>query len=189
MKSENKLKALRTLQNLTQGDLSESSGVSIRTIQRIEKGLSNGSAHTIRSLARALNVESTVLAPTTDQAGALSEDDLSTVQLINFSILSIFLIPFGNLIVPSLIFSVNKTSQTVSSLGRKIISFQIISTVILAFLTIMIFLLIDRGSGAIPLPVLICYVMYVTVSIFVVFQTAIHITKNKETPNFFPNII
>ena len=45
-----KLKHYRRLHNLSQEGLAESSGISIRTIQRIEKGESVGSAYTLNAL-------------------------------------------------------------------------------------------------------------------------------------------
>lgn len=51
-----KLKTARELKNLTQEELSEKSKISVRTIQRIEAG-TEPKGHTLRSLARALDVE------------------------------------------------------------------------------------------------------------------------------------
>ncbi|MEM8488640.1 MAG: helix-turn-helix transcriptional regulator, partial [Bacteroidota bacterium] len=52
------LKFHRIQRHLTQESLAELSGISIRTIQRMEKGLSNGSPHSINALAQALQVDS-----------------------------------------------------------------------------------------------------------------------------------
>ena len=51
-----KLKSFRELQNLTQEELSEKSGISVRTIQRIETG-KDPKGYTLRVLAKALEIE------------------------------------------------------------------------------------------------------------------------------------
>lgn len=55
-----KLKKLRELQNLTQEELSEKSGISVRTIQRVETG-KDPKGYTLRTLAKALEVEESQL--------------------------------------------------------------------------------------------------------------------------------
>ena len=137
-------------------------------------------------LAKALNIDPANLAISKKSAHLTSDDDIAHVQLLNFSILSIFLIPFGNLILPATILFFNRTNEKVYRIGKKILSFQIVSTLILAVVSVMIFLFVDRGSGAIPLPVMICYVMYIAVSVGIVFQTAMHVQKKKEVPAVLP---
>lgn len=51
-----RLKDIRELQNLTQEELSQKSGVSVRTVQRIETG-KEPKGYTRRVLAKALDVE------------------------------------------------------------------------------------------------------------------------------------
>ena len=187
MKNQNRLKEFRTLNCLTQEALSEASGISIRTIQRIEKGLSAGSAHTIKSLAGTLNVAPELLLAS-EKNRHTPDADLFTVKIMNFSILSVFFVPFGNLILPAIIFRLNKTNEKVVSLGKQIIRFQIICTTVLFYLTMLIFMYVDRGSGAIPVPVLICYVMYISINILIVVRTFIHLEKEQKVPKFFPKI-
>ena len=62
-----KLKHFRQITCLTQGKLAEISGISIRTIQRIEEGKSVGSGYTINALANALNLQATDLIDTVSQ--------------------------------------------------------------------------------------------------------------------------
>lgn len=189
MSSQNQLRALRTQHCLTQEELADASGISIRTIQRIEKGLSTGSAHTLKALAKTLNVDPLSLAGIKENAADEDQDDIIKVQLLNFSILSVLLVPFGNLILPTFIFLLNKTNNKVASIGKRIIRFQLLTTVVLFYLTVLIFMNIGRGSGAIPTPVVICYVMYVLVSAFIVFRTFVHLQREQKAPNFFPNFI
>jgi transcriptional regulator with XRE-family HTH domain len=188
MKQVNTLKEYRKIRSLTQLELAENSGISIRTIQRIEKGLSSGSPHTIKTLAKALNVESSDIAISKEE-NTVVYDDFHKVKLINFSILVVLLIPFGNLILPTILFFCYKSNKHVNSLGRRILSIQLLSTFILSGLSIITFLVMSRGNGAIPIPVPIIYAMYTIANILIVIKTTIAIDKNKKILKFFPDLI
>lgn len=185
----NKLKEYRNLRRLTQEELSNSSGISIRTIQRIEKGLSTGSPHTIKTLAKTLNIESVDLLVAGENQNELVIDELGKLRLMNLSILTVILIPLGNLLFPTLIFLFNKKAKKVNTLGRKIISFQILSTLFLFLSTIILFIVFGRGNGAIPMPVFICYLIYVLICSITVIHSAIGINNGKEILKFAPRLI
>jgi len=182
------LKQLRKVRRLTQKELSELSGVSIRTIQRIEKGLTQGSPHTIKTLAKSLEVESADIL-ISDQESGIEQDEFQKVKLINFSILIVLLIPFGNLVLPTVLFFIHRSDKHVNSLGRKIISAQILITFILFVLSVIIFLIIGRGNGAVPKPVFVIYLMYSIVFILVVIRTSKNIDAEKPILKHFPNFI
>lgn len=187
MKEENKLRKLRVNSNLTQEELSNQSGISIRTIQRLEKGLTSGSSYTLKALARALHVQHNELHDLTENRG-VQKGDINTIRILNFSILSVLLIPFGNIILPTIIYLRHKKNKAINKAGRKIIGFQIVSSFILFFLSVLIFLFVGRGNGAIPIPVFISYCMIVVVNSLIVIRTAIDIDQEKEILNFFPII-
>ncbi|WP_374364877.1 helix-turn-helix domain-containing protein [Cloacibacterium sp.] len=50
-----KLKQIREQQNLTQEELAEKSGISVRTIQRIESG-TEPKGHTLKALSKSLEI-------------------------------------------------------------------------------------------------------------------------------------
>ena len=188
MHQENKLRQVRIANHLTQEELATRSGISIRTIQRMEKGVSQASSHTLKTLAKALNVPSeSLLQPI--NGPSFEKKDVNILKLLNFSILSVLLVPFGNLILPTLIFLRNKTNKHVNEAGRKIIGFQIVATFFLFFLSVLIFLFVGRGNGAIPLPVFISYSMIVLVNCLIVIRTSLDIDQNKEVLKFFPNLL
>jgi transcriptional regulator with XRE-family HTH domain len=186
---ENSLKEHRKLKNLTQEELSKSSGISIRTIQRIEKGLSTGSAHTIKTLANTLNIENLDLLTNENNSKSLYQNNTNKLKLMNFSILTMLVIPLGNIIFPSIIFFRNRDDEMVNTIGRKILSFQILSMLILPFLLITMFLFIGRGNGQIPIPITISYLLYGFLNIIITIQTSIKINKEKKVLSFFPNIL
>jgi transcriptional regulator with XRE-family HTH domain len=188
MKELSTLKEFRKTRNFTQEELSKDSGISIRTIQRIEKGLTPGSPHTIKALAKSLDIGSSDIVVSKEE-NTIIYDDFHKVKLMNFSILSVLLIPFGNIILPTIIFFYYKSNKHVNTLGRRILSIQILSTFLLSGLGISLFLIIGQGNGAIPLPVPIIYVMYTTVNILIVIHSSIAIDKKKQILKFFPNLI
>ncbi|WP_394746751.1 helix-turn-helix domain-containing protein [Spongiimicrobium salis] len=188
MKELNTLKEYRKARNYTQEELAKQSGISIRTIQRIEKGLTKGSPHTLRALAKTLHIESTDILISNEE-NVRVHDDFHKVKLMNFSILSVLLIPFCNIILPTLIFLANKSNKHVNSIGRRILSIQILSTFLLSGLAISLFFIIGRGNGAIPKPVPIIYFIYTSVNIIIVIHTSIAIDKKKQILKFFPDLI
>lgn len=185
----NKLKDYRNLRCLTQEELSKESGISIRTIQRIEKGLTTGSSHTIKTLANALNIESENILVSSINLNEQVTNQLGKVKLMNLSILTVIFIPFGNLISPTIIFFLYRKHYKVNTLGRKIISLQILNTLAMFFLAIIIYVTIGRGSELIPLPISICYVIYALISSIIVVYTAIVMNNPKEALKFVPNLL
>ena len=78
------LKEHRTNEQLSQQELADKSGISIRTIQRIEKKLSSGSPYIIKSLCKALQIEvddielSTFIPEITEANSQKESEQLST---------------------------------------------------------------------------------------------------------------
>nr|WP_281397796.1 DUF4870 domain-containing protein [Winogradskyella flava] len=108
---------------------------------------------------------------------------------MNFSILSVLMLPFGNLILPTLVYFFNIKNDYVKTIGKRIISIQILSTFFLVFLSVSIFLLMGRGNGAIPKPVPIIYFMYTLVSILIVIKTSRDLDRNRKILKIFPDLI
>jgi len=186
---KSKLKEYRLLRSLTQDELSKSSGISIRTIQRIEKGLSTGSPFTIKALAETLNIENVDLLQDENELKSFTENEKSKLQLLNFSVLTMLILPFGNIIFPSIIFYVNRNHALMNSVGKKILSFQIISMLALPFMLFLLFLFLGRGNGAVPLPITISYAVYGLVNIIISIKTSIEIKNEKTVLSFIPNIL
>src|SRR5690606_24642351 len=101
----NKVQTLRESQNLTQSELAEKSGVSLRTIQRIEAG-SVPKGFTLKSLASALETEPENLFVSDE-----SNVDINRVKLINISALSFIILPLGNIIFPAILIAKSKDAK------------------------------------------------------------------------------
>lgn len=119
---------LREEQNLTQTELAEKSGLSLRTIQRIEAGnIPRG--FTLKTLAKTLEIAPEKLTA----AKAPSKTDRA--KLINFSVLMGLVFPFGGVIFP-LILTYKTHDEKNRALGKSIVSVQIVLSGLLSFLLI-----------------------------------------------------
>lgn len=128
-----RIKNLRIKQGLTQKDLAKESGLSLRTIQRIESENKRLKGHSLKALTEAFQVEQSYLLDPIDTAIEENEDDKLIVKFINLSTLCFLLIPFGNLLFPTIIWYKNRKSAMVDLNGRRMINFQILWTAILCF--------------------------------------------------------
>ncbi|NMH28858.1 helix-turn-helix domain-containing protein [Flavobacterium silvaticum] len=119
----NKVKYWREKNNLTQNELADKSGLSLRTIQRIEAG-STLKGFSLHALAKALETNPQNLFPDETQS-------IERAKLINLSVLSGLVIPFGGIIFPLLLTS--KTQDAFNkNIGKKIVEVQIIVTFLLS---------------------------------------------------------
>ncbi|MBS2099006.1 helix-turn-helix domain-containing protein [Carboxylicivirga linearis] len=78
MNTPTKIKELRERNGLSQEELCENSGISLRTIQRIENGESVPRGSTLKMIASTLNVSSDSLINTLDEETTLESDSVKT---------------------------------------------------------------------------------------------------------------
>ncbi|PQA94462.1 DNA-binding protein [Chryseobacterium shigense] len=172
-----KLKEIREKKNLTQEELAESSGISVRTIQRIEAG-TQPKGHTLRVLAKALettesefqNVEIETKDP------EIKEDQIpanySLIKVINLSSIPCMFLPPLNILVP--LFLMFKLKQK-NALVKQIISVQIIWT-ILAPVTFLLGIFLKPGPA---LTIIIIILIFLS-NIFIILRNSAEIDRNKE---------
>lgn len=115
---------LRERKNLTQIELAEKSGLSLRTIQRIEAG-NIPKGFTLKALANVFETEPEKLIPSKEIT------KIDRAKLINFSSLFGLVIPFGGVIFP-LILTYKTADPKNKELGKNIVSVQILIAVTLA---------------------------------------------------------
>ena len=166
---QNKLKFYREKQNLTQSELAEKSGLSLRTIQRVENG-NTPKGFTLKALTEALKLD--------DETLLKNELSLDKVKLINLSILSFLIIPFGNIIVPSILTYTNK-DKTTRLLGKEIISLQIIWTVITCFLLIISPLIQHLLALKVSL-IYIVLALLIGLNLFIILRNSVSLEKQKK---------
>jgi XRE family transcriptional regulator, regulator of sulfur utilization len=188
-----KLKHFRRINCLSQDKLAETSGISIRTIQRIEEGKSAGSGYTINVLAKALNIKSTDLINSVSQNPVPVSNNTTKLKILNLSAISMLLIPLANIVFPAYIYWKNRDNEKVKDIGSKIISFQIfwtLGTLLIAIIIPIILLLLfaTLKGGSIPLFVPI-YFTSAIFNIYFVIQFAISINKQLPFLGRVPNIL
>lgn len=121
-----KIKDLRNRKGFSQEQLSEESKLSLRTIQRIEKGESIPRGDTLIKLTQALGVTPDDLLEWTDI------EDKGYLTLLNLSAISILIQPFLGIIIPLVMWILKREKiKLVDDTGKKLISFQITWTLML----------------------------------------------------------
>jgi uncharacterized Tic20 family protein len=120
-----KIAAIRKQKGLTQEEVSEQAKINLRTLQRIEKGETEPRGNSLKGICDALqiNIEDIV------DYGKF--EDRSYLMFLHLSVIAFLLIPFGNIILP-LILWLNKRNKIaqVQQQGANILNFQIVWTVI-----------------------------------------------------------
>ncbi|TRX01741.1 helix-turn-helix domain-containing protein [Flavobacterium gawalongense] len=178
-----KLKSIRELQNLTQQELSEKSGVSVRTIQRIESG-KEPKGYTLRVLAKALEVEEDELLykESEQEKSEIVEEkkeskeavliNYSSLKLINLSSIPFIVIPPLNILVPLVLMLTMKQKNI---LTKQLISVQILWTII-APIVFMLGIFLKLGNKF----TLIIMILIVLSNVFIILRNAIEIDRNKK---------
>lgn len=115
---------LREEKYLTQTELAEKSGLSLRTVQRIEAG-NIPKGFTLKALSIVLETEPQKLIP------AKEIEKTDRAKMINFSALAGLILPFGGVVFP-LILSYKTKDIKNKEIGKSIVSVQIILAVVLS---------------------------------------------------------
>ncbi len=118
---------LRKSQGLTQEELAERASINLRTLQRIEQGKTEPRGHTLRLLATALHQtpEELVSLPNGQPSLPLRED-YPVLQFLNISALAFWIIPFGNLIGPAILWWMYRdTVKGAGELGIRLLNVQL----------------------------------------------------------------
>jgi uncharacterized Tic20 family protein len=135
-KLQKKVKELRARVGYSQELVAEKSGLSLRTIQRIENGETEPHGETLKRLAVALNVTPEELIEWEQT------EDNSYLYYLNLSALSFFLFPVLGIIVPLVLWANKKDKiKNVYKTGAEILNFQITWNIIF-FITFLLFLLL-----------------------------------------------
>jgi len=127
-----RIKGLRNRKGFSQEELSEKSGLSLRTIQRIENGGTEPRGNSLKRLAMAFGVS-----PNEIIDWQIYEDS-NVLNLLNFSQLGFLAFPILGIIIPLVIWILKKDKvKNVDRIGKSILNFQITWTIVL-FLTYLV---------------------------------------------------
>lgn len=175
--TKNKIRLYREKLGYTQSVLAEKTNLSLRTIQRVESGDTIPKGYTLIVLSQVLGIDKFELNRwKTIEEHAKSEDE-RIIRLINLSTLSFIGIPFGNILIPMILWRKKRNSFLVDEIGRRIINFQIIWTIGIC-IALIVSPFLQKAIG-ISFP-LILYVALVAliINILVIGKTAISLNKN-----------
>ncbi|UGU18101.1 DUF4870 domain-containing protein [Sinomicrobium kalidii] len=153
----NIVKNLRRSQGVSQELLAEESGLSIRIIQRIEKGETTPNGDTCRKLSDALKVTPNEL------MNWKQIEDIDFLKKLNLSALTFIFFPLLGILVPSLVWISKKDKiKDLDIVAKKLINFEITWTILFFFM-----------------PFLITPLLYMTIEIFLqIFNIDIHFKQN-----------
>ena len=182
------LKKIREKQNLTQEELAEKSGLSVRTIQRIEAG-TKPKGYTLKTLASSLEVSETDLLiqknpieepilknPTVEKLVLPIEntptENWTLIKIVNLSSLSFCWFPIANFLPPLLIMLISKQKSLII---KQIISLQIILAII-APIIFMIVAFLKLGKES----VMITLVSLTLANVFIILRNAYEIDKRQN---------
>ncbi len=163
------VKHLRTKAGLTQRELAEKTGLSIRTIQRIESNNLAPKGHTLKTLSTFFGVETNALA-------GHSTDVTAVLKTINLSVLVSIILPLFHIALPVLIWRRHKAIPAINDAGRQIISVQIFWSIGYVLLMIVSGFLQALMPDNIPL-ILLVMLMLIIINIAIVSRTAQRITQ------------
>lgn len=171
------IKNIREKHGYTQSELAKKTGLSLRTIQRLESKNKIPKGHTLTVLSDVFNLEPKCLQEKFQNIQKAEDSEKTAVQLINLSILAFIGIPFGNLIFPFIIWWKNRKSKLVDDVGRRIVNFQIVWWIIFSLL---LCLSPYIGCKFFDSSKLILYVLFVgyALNIIIVFSTATKLRRN-----------
>lgn len=164
-----KLKKNREKLNLTQEELSDKSGISIRTIQRIESG-NEPKGQTLKLLAKTLGIKENELL---EKEETKIEINSTLIKIINLSSLPFTIIPPANIIIPLVIMFAKKQFNP---LAKQIVSIQILWLILAAI----IFMLSSFMKNWFSLGnnfILIVMILLVLSNVFIILKNAAEIDK------------
>ena len=173
----NIIKNIREKSGYTQLELSKKTGLSLRTIQRIESKNKEPKGHSLTVLSEVFDMEPSELQDQFKSIEQTKASETTSIRLINLSVLSFIGIPFGNIILPFILWRRNHKSKFIDEMGRRIVNFQIIFSVVLSIL-----LCISPFIGRVffsntPIILIVLFLAYV-VNIVIVCHTAIKLQRN-----------
>jgi transcriptional regulator with XRE-family HTH domain len=187
-----RVKELRTRKGLSQEQLAEISGLSLRTIQRIENGETEPRGETLKRLMNSLEV-----APDDLMDWSIVEDK-GFLTAMNLSSLGFLFFPLLGILIPLVLWISKKDKvKNVNKTGKAILNFQITWVISLFLLYLIIFagmiLKLEHIKDVLPILnnpisfIIIILIMY-AFNFLMIIANSILIYKNKEV-KYFPKFL
>ena len=165
------IKTIRERKHLTQEELAEQSGLSVRTIQRIEAG-QKPKGHTAKVLAQTLDLDVSLLSKSHKTIDTIN---YSLVKWINLSSAFVCYIPLFNIILPLIL---SRYYKQHNHLTKRIITLQILWSILstLAFFIagfLKLSFALHHQTG------LWVAIIFIIINLIIILVNSAHIDKNK----------
>jgi transcriptional regulator with XRE-family HTH domain len=173
-----KLSSLRKSKGLTQEELSDLAKINLRTIQRIENGVTDPRSSTLKRICDVLKVDPGEII----NAGKTENPDY--LSFMHLSVIAILLIPSGNIILPLILWLLRKDKIiAVDEQGINILNFQIFWSLLILLAGI---ISISFHGGLIKL----FYAMPVIIVVNLLYPIVVSILiKRGNIRNYYPVLI
>ncbi|MDB4635764.1 helix-turn-helix domain-containing protein [Flavobacteriaceae bacterium] len=164
-----RIKELRKQKGMSQEFLAEESGLSLRTIQRIENGETDPTGESLKRLSNALNVNPDELIDWS------IKEDKRYLTFLNLSALTFLFFPLLGILIPFILWTSRKGKiKNINKLGKDLINFEITWTLLLFFIPFLWFLFSKIGlleSFTLSRIFIVIGVMYFINLIFILLNT------------------
>lgn len=138
-----KIVQIRKMKGLSQEELSDKAGISLRTLQRIEKEETEPRGHTLRAITEVLEV------PIEELMDFTKREDKGFLKLMSLSALAYWFMPLLNIIVPLVLWLFKRENiKDVDKVGRQIISFQILWSIFAYGVPLLFIIILPFLKGA-----------------------------------------
>jgi len=115
----------RKNKGITQEQLAEDSKINLRTLQRIEKGVTSPRGETLKRVSEALNI------PLENLISYGFVEDYGYIKAMHFVALIFLVLPLGNILLPVILWLVKKDQiKDLTYFANKLINFQITWSII-----------------------------------------------------------
>ncbi|MCA0931325.1 helix-turn-helix domain-containing protein [Lutimonas saemankumensis] len=179
-----RIKELRSQKGMSQEFLAEESGLSLRTIQRVEKGESNPTGDSLKRLANALNITPD------DLLDWAIKEDKKYLTYLNLSALTFLFFPLLGILIPFMIWTAKRGKiKNIDKLGKDLINYQITWTILLFLIPILLLAASRTGlieSITLSTFFIIVALLYV-VNLISILLNSLRISNDKEVV-YFPQI-
>lgn len=179
-----RIKELRKQKKMSQELLAEESGLSLRTIQRIENGQTNPTGESLKRLSNALNVNPDELIDWS------IKEDKRYLTFLNLSALTFLFFPLLGILIPFILWTSRKGKiKNINKLGKDLINFEITWTLLLFFIPFLCYLIAKIGlleNLTFSIIFIIIGVMYFINLIFILLNTLR--ISNENDINYNPKI-
>ena len=182
-----RIKELRNRKGMSQEILAEESGLSLRTIQRIENGETEPTGDTLKRLSNALNVNPDELIDWT------IKEDRDFLKILNLSALTFLFFPLLGILVPFIMWISKKDKlKDINKIGKDVINFEITWNILLFSIPFLLNSIILATTGELTMRIiittsLIIFVfMYILNFVFIIFNTLL--IQNEKDLKYYPKI-